>query len=125
MPFLRYQFRGPGGTGGGRFAEAGALAGAIEATWPGSTRARFVVFTGGEPLLQLDTALLDAVHGRGFQTAVETNGTLPAPPGLDWICVSPKAGTTLRLRSGSELKLVFPQAGLNPADLEMLEFPHF
>jgi 7-carboxy-7-deazaguanine synthase len=84
-----------------------------------------VVFTGGEPLLQLDTALIEAVHRRGFTIAVETNGTLEAPPGLDWICVSPKADGPFRQRSGSELKLVFPQDGLDPSGLEALDFRHF
>lgn len=100
--------------GGGRFADADALAVAIEAAWPGGREGRYVVFTGGEPLLQLDAALLDAVHAHGFEAACETNGTLDPPPGLDWITVSPKAGAPWRLRRGSELKLVFPQPGLDP-----------
>lgn len=123
--FCDTDFVGTSGTGGGRFPHADALADAIETTWSGGGEARLVVFTGGEPLLQLDRALLDAVHVRGFQAAVETNGTLTPPPGLDWVCVSPKAGTTLRLRSGSELKLVFPQSGLDPAGLATLDFQHF
>jgi len=122
--FCDTDFVGLDGEGGGRFADADALAGAIEAAWSAGADRRYVVFTGGEPLLQLDRALLDAVHARGFEAACETNGTLDAPPGLDWIAVSPKAGAPLRLRSGSELKLVFPQPGLNPANLEALPFRH-
>lgn len=110
---------------GGRFSDAETLAVAIAAAWRSAEQAeRFVVFTGGEPLLQLDAALLDAVGARGFTAAVETNGTLDAPAGLDWICVSPKAGAPLRLRAGDELKLVFPQAGLDPAELIGLPFRH-
>jgi organic radical activating enzyme len=84
-----------------------------------------VVITGGEPMLQLDEALVDALHGRGFRVAVETNGTLPAVPGIDWICVSPKAGTEVVQRQGNELKLVWPQSGIDPADLESWRFAHF
>ena len=97
-------------------------------TWPASASRdqRFVVCTGGEPLLQLDAALIDALHARGFEIAVETNGTLAAPPGLDWICVSPKAGRQARGQThGDELKLVYPQPGLDPASLEKLRFSHF
>lgn len=122
--FCDTDFVGLDGEGGGRFADADALAAAIEAAWPGRRESRYVVFTGGEPLLQIDAALLDAVHARGFEAACETNGTLEAPPGLDWITVSPKAGAPWRLRSGSELKLVFPQPGLDPASLEALPFRH-
>lgn len=122
--FCDTDFVGFDGPGGGRFATADALGDAIEAAWPGGPSGRYVVFTGGEPLLQLDAALLDAAHGRGFETACETNGTLDAPAGLDWITVSPKAGTTWHLRSGSELKLVFPQTDLDPASLEALPFQH-
>jgi 7-carboxy-7-deazaguanine synthase (Cx14CxxC type) len=99
------------GPDGGRFATADALADAVLARWPaGEASGRYVVCTGGEPLLQLDAAAVDALHARGFEVAVETNGTQAAPPGLDWICVSPKAGAPLRLTSGHELKLVYPQA---------------
>jgi len=84
-----------------------------------------VVVTGGEPLLQLDTAAIEALHARGFEVAVETNGTIPAPPGIDWICVSPKAGTVLRQAAGAELKVVVPQEGLDLAALESLPFDHF
>lgn len=123
--FCDTDFVGMDGPGGGRFADAAALADAVEATWGAGRSGRFVVFTGGEPLLQLDAALLDAVHGRGFTVAVETNGTLEAPPGIDWLCVSPKAGTTLKLRAGDELKLVYPQPGLEPRSLRGLAFEHF
>ncbi len=123
--FCDTEFVGVDGPGGGRFADADALATAIAAAWRSADRAsRFVVFTGGEPLLQLDPALLAAVRARGFTTAVETNGTLDVPAGLDWTCVSPKARAPLRLREGDELKLVFPQAGLDPADLADLPFRH-
>jgi 7-carboxy-7-deazaguanine synthase len=122
--FCDTDFVGLDGEGGGRFATADALARAIEAAWPGGPDNRYVVFTGGEPLLQLDSALLDAVHASGFEAACETNGTLDAPASLDWITVSPKADAPLRLRSGSELKLVFPQPGLDPASLEALAFEH-
>jgi 7-carboxy-7-deazaguanine synthase len=112
------------GTGpdGGRFAAAAELAAAVAARWTGAAGARFVVFTGGEPLLQLDAALLDAVHGLGFEVAVETNGTIAAPPGIDWLCVSPKAGAPLRQRRGQELKVVVPQAGLDLDGLAGLDF---
>ncbi len=123
--FCDTDFVGMDGPGGGRFADAEALAEAILSCWPGGGADRFVVFTGGEPLMQLDEALIAAVHERGFTIAVETNGTLEAPARLDWICVSPKAGAPLRQRSGSELKLVFPQPGLDPAILEALDFRHF
>src|SRR6266540_23931 len=89
------------------------------------TSQRFVVVTGGEPLLQLDAALIAALHGLGFEIAVETNGTLAAPAGLDWICMSPKAGTVIRQRSGNEVKLVYPQPGISQEDLERLDFDHF
>ena len=124
--FCDTDFIGTNGEGGGRFADAQALADAIAATWgAGTPERRFVVFTGGEPLLQLDPALIDAVHAHGFEIAVETNGTLDAPAGIDWICVSPKAGNALRQTRGSELKLVFPQPGLDPEALAALDFTHF
>lgn len=118
------------GTGpdGGYFANADALADAVASRWPagreGGSR-RFVVCTGGEPLLQLDTDAIDALHARGFAVAVETNGTQPAPRGIDWICVSPKANAALVLRAGDELKLVYPQAGGEPERFELLDFEHF
>lgn len=114
------------GPGGGRFATAGALADAVASAWParaGGTR--FVVCTGGEPLLQLDAAVVAALHAKGFEIAVETNGTRLPPAGLDWICVSPKAGAELLLRTGDELKLVYPQAGAEPERFEPLAFRHF
>jgi 7-carboxy-7-deazaguanine synthase (Cx14CxxC type) len=123
--FCDTEFVGTDGPGGGRFADAAALVAAIERCWRGGPDRRYVVLTGGEPLLQVDSALLDALHASGFSAAVETNGTLAAPPGLDWICVSPKAGTALRQRSGDELKLVHPQPGLDPALLERLDFGQF
>ena len=114
------------GPGGGRFATADSLAEAIAHTWsPASEERRFVVCTGGEPMLQLDAALIDAVHARHFEIAVETNGTIAAPRGIDWICVSPKMGSTLVQKSGDELKLVFAQIGGDPRQFEQLEFRHF
>jgi 7-carboxy-7-deazaguanine synthase len=125
--FCDTDFADTNGPGGGRFAMAADLAAAIEGKWPQglSTDRRFVVCTGGEPLLQLDTALLDALHEREFEVAVETNGTMEAPASLDWICVSPKAGSELRQRSGDELKLVYPQPGAEPPYFEGLAFRHF
>lgn len=125
--FCDTDFFGVDGPGGGKFESAGELAAAIERAWPKENPPgrRFVVCTGGEPLLQLDGGLLDALHALGFEIAVETNGTVEAPAGIDWLCVSPKAGTELVQRSGDELKLVYPQAGLDPTDFEMLPFRHF
>jgi 7-carboxy-7-deazaguanine synthase len=123
--FCDTDFVGLDGEGGGRFADAEALAAAVEAAWTGGREGRYVVFTGGEPLLQLDAPALAAVRARGFTCAVETNGTQAAPEGLDWICVSPKAGAPLALDAGDELKLVYPQAGLDPADFAGLAFRHF
>jgi 7-carboxy-7-deazaguanine synthase (Cx14CxxC type) len=124
--FCDTEFFGTDGTGGGQFPDATALAMRIAATWPAGARDhRFVVCTGGEPLLQLDAPLIDALHAAGFTIAVETNGTLPAPAGIDWICVSPKAGAALALRAGDELKLVFPQPGAEPERFEDLSFRHF
>ncbi len=124
--FCDTDFVGTDGPGGGRFPTAEALARAVGAEWPSeSTDRRFVVCTGGEPLLQLDSALVDALHQEGFEIAVETNGTLEPPDGIDWLCVSPKARADLVLRSGDEIKLVFPQEGADPAEFEHLEFGHF
>ncbi len=123
--FCDTDFVGTDGPGGGKFADAGALADAIVAAWPGDRANALVVFTGGEPLLQLDEALIGALHLRAFACAVETNGTLAPPPGLDWICVSPKAGASLALMAGDELKLVFPQDGLEPESFAGLAFGHF
>ncbi|SEH57106.1 7-carboxy-7-deazaguanine synthase [Magnetospirillum fulvum] len=112
--------------GGERFADAETLADAVAAAWPvADSENRLAVVTGGEPGLQLDEALIAALHRRGFAIAVETNGTLPLPPGLDWICVSPKAGNRLVVVRGDELKLVFPQDGADPAEFESLAFAHF
>ncbi len=118
-------FVGTDGPGGGRFADATALAEAVAAAWGDALRWRFVVLTGGEPLLQVDAALVAALHAQGFSIAVETNGTLPAPAGIDWICVSPKPGAPLRLTGGDELKLVYPQPGMAPDGFEHLRFDHF
>jgi len=123
--FCDTDFVGTDGEGGGKFASADALAAHVEGLWGGGAGQRLVVITGGEPMLQLDEALVDALHARGFRVAVETNGTLPATPGLDWICVSPKAGTDVVQRSGDELKLVWPQRGIDPAELESWAFDHF
>ena len=114
------------GSDGGKFATADELADAVASRWPSTDTAnRFVVCTGGEPLLQLDAPAIDALHARGFVVAVETNGTQDPPPGLDWICVSPKARAQLRLRHGNELKLVFPQPDLDPESFRGLSFEHF
>lgn len=123
--FCDTDFVGMDGTGGGRFTDAEALASAIEAEWAGSSFKRYVVLTGGEPLLQVDAALVDALHARGLEIGVETNGTQPAPDGLDWICVSPKADAELVLREGDELKLVYPQEKALPDRFEHLAFEHF
>jgi 7-carboxy-7-deazaguanine synthase len=123
--FCDTDFVGTDGEGGGKFKSAEHLAAHVEATWGGEPERRLVVITGGEPMLQLDEALVDALHSRGFRVAVETNGTLPATPGLDWICVSPKAGTDVVQRQGDELKLVWPQEGINPAEVESWQFDHF
>ncbi|MFG1394582.1 7-carboxy-7-deazaguanine synthase [Xanthobacter agilis] len=123
--FCDTDFVGMDGAGGGRFSTADALAAALARVWGEDKGRRFVVFTGGEPLLQLDAAVIAAAHGRGFEIAVETNGTVAAPAGIDWICMSPKAGAPLVQRQGQELKLVFPQPGLDPETLAGLDFAHF
>lgn len=129
--FCDTDFVGTDGPGGGKFATAEALAAAVAAAWParpgGATDAGrpLVVCTGGEPLLQLDRALVEALHRRGLEIALETNGTLEPPPGIDWICVSPKAGAELRLRRGDELKLVYPQPGAEPERFAELDFRYF
>jgi 7-carboxy-7-deazaguanine synthase (Cx14CxxC type) len=124
--FCDTDFVGLDGPGGGRFRSPEELAAAVAAAWPGDGESnRFVVCTGGEPLLQLDGPLLDALHQQGFEVAVETNGTQAPPSGIDWLCVSPKAGAELVVRAGNELKLVFPQAGALPAEFEDLAFDHF
>ncbi len=126
--FCDTDFVGTDGPGGGRFASSAALATAILSHWPATGPGHsppFVVFTGGEPLLQLDAPLIDAIHAAGGTMAIETNGTLHAPAGIDWVCVSPKAGAELVLRSGDELKLVFPQPGAEPERFEGLDFRCF
>jgi 7-carboxy-7-deazaguanine synthase len=124
--FCDTDFVGTDGPGGGRFSSAEELATAVALAWPeGAVQRRFVVCTGGEPLLQLDQPLLDALHREGFEIAVETNGTQPLPRGIDWVCVSPKAGAPLVVSAGDELKLVYPQPGAEPSQFESLEFSHF
>jgi 7-carboxy-7-deazaguanine synthase len=123
--FCDTDFVGTDGEGGGKFASADELAAHVEGLWGAGEEQRLVVITGGEPMLQLDEALIAALHERGFRVAAETNGTLPATPGLDWICVSPKAGTDVVQRSGNELKLVWPQQGIEPGELESWRFDHF
>ena len=130
--FCDTDFVGVDGSGGGKFESAEELAAAVDAQWPssfsskGGTQGRkFVVCTGGEPLLQLNAALIDALHAHGFEIAVETNGTLPAPVGVDWLCVSPKAGAPFVQQGGDELKLVFPQAEFDPAAFAALPFRNF
>jgi 7-carboxy-7-deazaguanine synthase len=125
--FCDTDFVGTDGPGGGKFAEADKLARAVADAWPSGLRGTrpFVVCTGGEPLLQLDEPLIAELHQAGFEIAIETNGTMLPPPGIDWVCVSPKARASLVLRSGDELKIVFPQEGLEPASLAQLDFRHF
>ena len=123
--FCDTDFVGTDGPGGGKFADANALADQVARLWGGSEDGRFTVITGGEPMLQLDSALVDALHARGFEIAAESNGTMAAAAGLDWLCVSPKAGTDVVQRSGDELKLVWPQVGIDPAALEHWGFCHF
>ncbi len=124
--FCDTDFAGTDGPDGGRFATADELARAVEAAWPEASEAhRLVVCTGGEPLLQLDGSLVDALHARGFRIAIETNGTLPVPDGIDWTCVSPKAHAPLVAIRGDELKLVYPQESAAPERFEGLDFRHF
>lgn len=122
--FCDTDFVGTDGIGGGKFADAGALAAAVEGAWGDGAERRLVVITGGEPMLQLDATLIDALHNRGFRVAVESNGTLPATAGIDWLCISPKAGTQVVQRQGDELKLVWPQPGIAPDELENWAFAH-
>jgi len=124
--FCDTDFVGTDGPDGGRFADAASLAAAITSRWTGVTSGRrLVVFTGGEPLLQLDAPLVDAIHAQGFEIAVETNGTIAAPSGIDWLCVSPKAGAPLSQTRGQELKVVVPQPALSLDDLATLAFDNF
>ena len=124
--FCDTDFVGVDGPGGGKFQSAETLAAAVAGKWPTEGKGKSsVVCTGGEPLLQLDADLIRALHAVDFEVAVETNGTVEAPPGVDWLCVSPKAGANLVQRSGDELKLVYPQSGAKPGDFESLTFKHF
>jgi 7-carboxy-7-deazaguanine synthase len=123
--FCDTDFVGVDGPGGGKFADAAALAAAVAAAWAGPPENRLVVLTGGEPLLQVDDALVAALHGAGFSIALETNGTIAAPAGIDWVCVSPKADAALAQTTGQELKLVYPQDGVDPARFEPLAFERF
>jgi len=123
--FCDTDFVGTNGDGGGKFATAALLADTIAATWGPDTHNRYVVFTGGEPLLQLDEALIQAVHAHGFTIAIETNGTIAPPPGIDWICVSPKGTAPVVIERGNELKLVYPQSNALPETYAHLDFQHF
>ena len=123
--FCDTDFVGTDGEGGGKFADASELADHVSAIWGEGADRRLVVITGGEPMLQLDPDLVEALHDRGFRVAVESNGTLPAVEGIDWLCISPKAGTEVVQRSGDELKLVWPQQGVDPAALERWDFRSF
>jgi 7-carboxy-7-deazaguanine synthase (Cx14CxxC type) len=124
--FCDTDFVGTDGEGGGKFADALTLAQRINSFWPDTYPAsKYVVFTGGEPLLQLDLALIDCMHAQGFEIAIETNGTIVVPTGVDWICVSPKVGAQLIVHKGNELKVVIPQIGQELADYEALDFDHF
>lgn len=122
--FCDTQFVGTDGLGGGKFGDADALADAVAGFWGDGPERRFVVLTGGEPMLQVDDALVDALHARGFRIAIESNGTLPVHPGIDWVCISPKTGSEVVHRRGDELKLVWPQAGTDVAELERWDFTH-
>ncbi len=122
--FCDTDFVGTDGVGGGKFADAEALAAAVVGHWDGGVDRRFVVLTGGEPMLQIDDALVDALHAAGFTIAIESNGTIAAHPGLDWVCISPKAGSEVVQRRGDELKLVWPQAGIDVDALERWDFAH-
>ena len=123
--FCDTDFVGIDGPGGGKFGDAETLAGHVAQLWGEPEEGRLAVITGGEPMLQLDEALVGALHDRGFRVAVESNGTLAATAGIDWLCVSPKAGTEVVQRQGDELKLVWPQSGIDPAELERWDFQHF
>ena len=123
--FCDTDFVGTDGEGGGKFSGADELADHVAGLWGAGADYRLVVITGGEPMLQLNEALINALHQRGFRIAVESNGTLPAAPGIDWLCISPKAGTDVVQRTGDELKLVWPQKGIDPAELESWDFRNF
>lgn len=123
--FCDTEFVGTDGLGGGKFADADALADAVLGFWGEGAEKRFVVLTGGEPMLQVDDALVDALHARGFRIAIESNGTIAAHPGIDWVCISPKAGSEVVQRRGDELKLVWPQAGTDVEAIEGWDFANF
>lgn len=123
--FCDTDFVGTDGDGGGKFIDAETLAAAAAGFWGAGTDRRYIVLTGGEPMLQVDDALVDALHQHGFEIAIESNGTLPAHPGLDWVCISPKAGSKVVQRSGDELKLVWPQSGIDLDEVEHWGFDHF
>ncbi|GAB3551141.1 7-carboxy-7-deazaguanine synthase [Noviherbaspirillum agri] len=124
--FCDTDFVGTDGELGGKYVDSECLAQTVDSLWPKTyTASKYVVFTGGEPLLQLNAALIDSMHRRGFEIAIETNGTLPVPEGVDWVCVSPKVGSELQVRKGNELKVVIPQEGQLLADYEALDFDHF
>jgi len=123
--FCDTEFVGTDGLGGGKFADAQALAAAVTGFWGDGTSDRFVVLTGGEPMLQIDDAIVDALHGEGFRIAMESNGTIRAHPGIDWVCISPKAGSIVVQRTGDELKLVWPQPGTDIDDVETWAFANF
>jgi 7-carboxy-7-deazaguanine synthase (Cx14CxxC type) len=120
--FCDTDFVGTDGAGGGKFADADALVAAVAGFWGAGLERRFAVLTGGEPMLQVDDALVDALHGAGFRIAIESNGTLAAHPGIDWVCISPKAGSVVVQRRGDELKLVWPQAGTDIDEVERWDF---
>jgi 7-carboxy-7-deazaguanine synthase len=124
--FCDTDFVGTEGTLGGKYVDGDSVAETINSLWPANYQAnKYVVFTGGEPLLQLDKALIDSMHACGFEIAIETNGTLPVPAGVDWICVSPKSGSELVVKTGNELKVVIPQTGQRLEQFESLAFDHF
>lgn len=123
--FCDTDFVGTDGGGGGKFADAEALADAVVVEWGAGREGRYTVITGGEPMLQLDAPLIDALHARDFEIGVESNGTIAAPPGIDWLCISPKGVNALAQTSGDELKLVWPQDGIDLDALERLDFRHF
>jgi 7-carboxy-7-deazaguanine synthase len=123
--FCDTDFVGTNGVGGGKFATADLLATAVGGHWGNQTALRYVVLTGGEPMLQIDVALIDALHANGFEIGVESNGTIAAAAGIDWLCISPKAGSTVVQQSGNELKLVWPQSGSDPDEMESWSFDHF
>ena len=123
--FCDTDFVGTDGDGGGKFGDAEALATAVSGHWGAGTDVRYVVLTGGEPMLQIDPPLIDALHAHGFEIGVESNGTIAATPGIDWLCISPKAGSTVVQTSGDELKLVWPQPGSNVDAMENWKFDHF